>query len=196
MADQLATPEDLASFLQQDLDLATATLLIEAATAVVQDAAGGQRILQVVGDTATLIGTTDSKLDLPQIPVTTVTSVTLDGTALTAGAAGSATTTYRRHGNKLWRTDGWQSYIGEPSTVVVVYTHGYPPGHQRLQLARSAVLTLAAVPYGNPSGATQVKIDDFAEAYSAVAARMETARGLKAALRRQYGRGAGLVRVG
>lgn len=196
MADQLATPEDLASFLQQDLDLATATLLIEAATAVVQEAAGGQRILEVAGDTATLIGTTDSKLDLPQIPVTAVTSVTLDGTAVTAGAAGSVPSTWRRIGNRLWRTDGWQSWIGEPSTVVVVYTHGYAAPHQRLQLARSAVLTLAAVPYGNPSGATQVKIDDYAEAYSAIAARMETARGLKSALRRQYGRGAGLVRVG
>ena len=135
MADQLVTPEDLASFLQQDLDLATATLLIEAATAVVQEAAGGQRILQVAGDTATLIGTTDSKLDLPQIPVTAVTSVTLDGTALTAGSAGGVTSTYRRIGSKLWRTDGWQTYIGEPSTVVVVYTHGYPAAHQRLQRA-------------------------------------------------------------
>jgi hypothetical protein len=196
VADQLATPQQLASYLQSDLDAATADVLLNAATAVVQEAAGGQRILQVVDDTFTTVGLTDSWLTLPQIPVTAVESVELDGTALTLGAAGDATTTYRVVGNRLWRTDGWQTYIGEPSEVTGVYTHGYPTGHQRLELARMATLALAAVPYSNPSGATQVKIDDYAEAYSAIAARMETARNLKAALRRQYGRRSGLVKVG
>lgn len=196
MADQLATPADLASLLQQDLDTATATLLVEAATAVVQEAAGGQRILQVVGDTFTVTGTTDSWLDLPQIPVTAVSAVTIDGDALTAGTAGDPPTRYRRRGNRLWRGDGWQIWTGEPSEVAGTYTHGYAAGNQRLQLARSAVLALAAVPYSNPAGAISVKIDDYAEAYSAVSARMEASKGLKAALRRQYGRRSGLVRIG
>src|SRR5690242_5591066 len=110
MADQLCTPEDLASALQADLDASTATLWVECATAVVQATAGGQRIVQVVDDTFTILGTTDSWLDLPQLPVTSVASVVLDGVTLTAGSPGDASTTYRRHGNRLWRTDGWQNY--------------------------------------------------------------------------------------
>lgn len=196
MADQLATPEQLASALQQDLDASTANLWLNAATAVVQDAAGGQRIVQVVADTATLLGTTDSWLDLPQIPVTAVTSVTLDGTVLAAVAAGGTTTGYRRHGNRLWRGDGWQTYCGEPSTVVVVNTHGYATGSQELELGRSAVLGLAKVAYSNPSGAKSEAIDDYRVAYEAVAAALEASPNLKAALRRQYGRRAGLVRIG
>lgn len=196
MADQLATPEQLASYLQSDLDAATADVLLNAATAVVQEAAGGQRILEVVDDTFTTVGLTDSWLALPQIPVTAVESASIDGAALTLGAPGDATTTYRVVGNRLWRTDGWQSYIGEPSEVTGVYTHGYPAGHQGLELARMATLALAAVPYSNPSGATQVKVDDYAEAYSAISARMEAARNLKAALRSRYGRRAAFVRVG
>lgn len=196
MADQLATPEQLASALQQDLDASTANLWVNAATAVVQNAAGGQRILQVVDDTATLLGTTDSWLDLPQIPVTAITSVTLDGTALTLGVAGSGGTTYRRKGNRLWRGDGWQTYVGEPSDVVVVNTHGYAAGAQELEMARGSVLGLAKQAYINVSGASRERIDDYEVAFEAVAAVLEAAPNLKAALRRQYGRRAGLVRIG
>jgi hypothetical protein len=181
--------------LQQDLDSATATLLIECATAVVQEAAGGQRILEVIGDTATLAGTTDSWLSLPQIPVTAVASVTLDGTAVTAGAV-STTSSYKRIGSRLWRGDGWAAYVDAPSEVVVVNTHGYPAGSQHLQRARAATLSLAATPYTNPDGATSVKIDDYAATYELMSARMEESPALKAALRKAYGRRAGLVRIG
>lgn len=217
-ADQLATTSDLASFLQITADAAfntTAAVLIESATAVVQQAAGGQRIVQVVGDTASVIGTTDSWLDLPQIPVTAVTSVTLDGRTLTPS------TDYRLMGNRLWRKFGWQTNYGwpydgaysywggypppqilsgypyqEPSQVVVVNTHGYATGSQQLQLARRAVLSLAAGVYANPEGATQTRIDDYTAAYDAMAAKMEASTHLRAALRKAYGRRAGLVRVG
>jgi hypothetical protein len=196
LADQLATPSDLASFLQSDLDLSTATLVIECATAVIQVATGGQRIVEVVDDTANLTGTSDSWLGLPQIPVTVVTAVTLDGSALAAGAPGSGGSTYRLRGNRLWRGDGWQQFCNEPSDVAVTYTHGYAAGAQELQLARQACLTLAAAPYSNPDGASSVKIDDYAAAYEAISARMEASPYLKAALRKQYGRRAGLVRIG
>lgn len=196
MADQLATPSDLASQLQSDIDASTATLLIEAATAVVQEAAGGQRILQVIGDTAELIGSSDSWLDLPQIPVTAIISVTLDGNLIAAGGAGSGGGTYRRVGNRLWRGDGWQTYCGEPSDVVAVNTHGYPPGEQELQLARAAVLSLASVVYSNPSGATREGIDDYTVAFEAAAAAMQARPNLRLSLRRQYGRRGGLVRLG
>lgn len=192
MADQLATPEDLASLLQQDLDASTATLVLEAATSVVQ-AVVGQRILEVVGDTATLIGGTDGWLDLPQRPVSAVTSVTLDGETVTEG---TATGTYRRFGSRLWRDCGWATCYTEPSTVVVVNTHGYPTGSQELQLARSAVLSLAKGAYANPSGASREAIDDYSVAYEVASAQMEASPFIKAALRRQYGRRGGLVRIG
>lgn len=192
MADQLCTPEDLAALLQQDLDLATATVVIEAATAVVQ-AAAGQRIVEVVDDEITLLGTTDAWLDLPQRPVTAVTSVELDGTALTEG---TATGNYRRFGARLWRGCGWATCWTEPSTVVVVDTHGYPTGDQGLQLARSATLGISRTVYANPAGITREALDDYSVAYEAAAAAMDASPHLVGALRRQYGRRAGLVRIG
>jgi hypothetical protein len=217
MADQLATPADLASALQRDVDTATATLLIECATAVVQAAAGNQRILQVVGDVALIMGDSDSWLNLPQVPVTAVSSVMLDGVTLTVG------TDYKVFGNRLWRKLGWQTNIGwpmdwqwgtwvqwppappssttwftgpEPSGVLVTNTHGYATGSQDLQLARSAVLSLASQAYGNPSGVRSESIDDYSVQYGAAQAAMDASPFLKAALRKRYGRRGGLVRIG
>lgn len=209
MADQLATPSDLAAFVKQDVDTSTATVLIECATAVVQDCCGGQRIVQVVGDTMSILGTSDSWLDLPQRPVTAVTSVTLDGITLALG------TDYKVFGSRLWRAVGWQVNIGwpysgtwprgasvngygmqEPSAVVVVNTHGYAPGAQQLQLGRSAVLSLAGAAYNATPGATSESIDDYSVTFQAMAANLEAAPFLKAALRKKYGRRAGLARIG
>ncbi len=197
--DQLASPADIAAALQAevtDIHIAAATIWAEACTAVVQAAAGNQRILQVINDSAELTGLTCRWLDLPQIPVTSVASVTLDGTLLTAVQPGGDSAGYRLVGNRLWRTGGWQTYTGEPSLVVVVNTHGYPPGSQDLQLARAAVITLARSAYSNPSGAASEKIDDYAVAYEKAAAAMENMPNLRASLRRKYGRRGGLVRIG
>lgn len=198
MADLLATVVDLAARIRvpvSDLDATTATLLLECATAVVQEAAGDQRILQVTDDVTTLTGTTDSSLHLPQIPVTAVASVTLDGSAVTAGAVTSATA-YKRFGNRLWRGDGWQVNTGAPSEVVVVNTHGYAAGSQNLQFARSAVLALLKGVYDNVSGATQLSIDDYSVAYEAVNVQMEATPYLEKALRKKYGHRGRPVRIG
>jgi hypothetical protein len=193
MADQLVSPSDLASLLERDdLDLYKATMLAECATAVVQAACGGQRIVEVT-ETLTIMGTTDSWLQIPQIPVTAVTSVELDGEAL---AAGTEPTDYKVVGSRLWRTDGWQTYCDYPSTIDVACTHGHPAGHQRLQLGRSAGLSILKGVYGNPTGATRETIDDYSVAYERLAAELETSEYLTKALRKQYGRRAGLVRLG
>lgn len=196
MADQLATPAELASALQRDLDASTANLWINVCTAVVQEAADNQRILRVTDDNLTIMGLTSRWLALPQIPVVSVASVTLDGVALTAVSPGGATTGYRRVGNKLWRTEGWQTYVGEPSQVAVVHTHGYATGDQNLELARGAVLSIARLAYDNPSGVSSEKIDDYAVAYERAAAVMEASPNLRASLARKYGRRGGLVRIG
>lgn len=195
MADQLATPSDLASLLQKDVDTASATLAVEVCTAVVQNAADGQRILRVVGEVATKTGTTERWLRLPQQPVVSVSAVTLDGVTITAGLPGSGSSTYRLVGNRLWRGCGWQTYCGEPSTVGFTYTYGYVTGDQLLQLARGAVLSLARGLFDNPTGAASEKIDDYAVAYAAASAALEASPALKAAIHKQYGPKARMVRI-
>ena len=195
MADQLASPSDLASLLQKDVDTASATLAIEVCTAVVQAAADGQRIVQVVNDADTVIGTTEQYLRLPQMPVTAVSSVTLDGVALVAGAPGSGPTTYRLVGNRLYRGCGWQTYCGEPSTVAFVYTHGIAAGSQDLQYGRGVVLSLARSLFENPAGVISEKIDDYAVAYAAASAVLDAAPSVKSLIRKQYGPRARMVRV-
>lgn len=195
MADQLATPADLASLVQGDVDTATATLIIEACTAVVQAAADGMRIVRVTSEAATVTGTTEQWLPLPQIPVAAVSTVTLDGVALTAGLPGSGGTTYRLVGNRLWRGCGWQTYCGEPSTVSFVHTYGYATGDQKLQLGRGTVLSLGRGLLANPSGASSEKIDDYAVAYEKASAALDASPALKALIRKQYGRKAAMVRV-
>lgn len=205
MADQLATPEDLASLMQSsNLDLSTAVTVIEAVTAVVQEAAGNQRLLQVVDDPFQIQGTTDSYLALPQRPVISVSSVVRDdGCAVTFGVG------YKLIGNRMWSRTGWQGDFGwgrygaffaaygqTPTIVSGIYTHGYPAGSQDLQLARAAVLGISKGITTNPSGGTSVSIDDYSVAYEAAATRMENSPAMQRALRRKYGTRAGLVRTG
>ena len=189
MADKLATPEDLAALLQQDLDASTAALCLEAATALVQ-AAAGQRILQVEDDEVVLLGGTSNYLELPERPVAAVASVSLDGTAVSAGTASG---TWRLSGTTLYRDTGWYSELYVPAAVTVTYTHGYPTGHQALQLARHATLSLARAAYANPSGAAREQIDDYSVAFESASAALEAAPAVRAALRRQYGRRASFV---
>lgn len=196
MADQLATRAQLASALQRDVDNATADVWLNAATAVVQEAAGGQRIVRVTDEVITLTGTTESWLQLPQIPVVSVLSVTVDGDTVTAGAAGSGGATYRLRGNRLWRGDGWQKYCGEPSEVGVTYTHGLADDDQRIELARGTVIGLARTPYDNPGAVAREQIDDYSVAYQVVSAAMDASKALRRALRRQYDHRGGLTRIG
>ncbi|MEU5946309.1 hypothetical protein ABZ793_12195 [Micromonospora sp. NPDC047465] len=198
MADQLASLADLAALLHvevADLHAPAATLLIECATAVVQETAG-QRIVRATS-TVTLEPGPGRWLWLPQLPVVSVASVSLDGTALVVGEG------YSVRGHRLWRSAGWQS-VGSwetagsvaPSEVVVEYTHGYEAGAQELQRARQAVVALAGAVYANPSGVTRAQIDDYAVAFEAMSARMEAAPYLRDGLRRYYGRSAGLITLG
>jgi hypothetical protein len=174
-ADQLCTPSDLASWLQQDLDLSTATLLVECATGVVQGATG-QRLVRLT-DVANIPGVWSQWLDLPQWPVVSVASVTLAGVTITD---------WSLIGVRLWRAGGWQKSI-TPAMVGVNYTHGYASTDQYLQLARGTVLSLCAPFYSNPDGAGSVKIDDYAATYAAMQSSMAANQPLKDALRAQYG---------
>jgi hypothetical protein len=195
MADMLVTAAELASAMQVDsVDTATATLAIEIATGAVQ-AAAEQRIIEVVGDEITLdLDALDCGpyLRLPEGPVTAVTSAAVGATAV-------MDFTSQLSRGRLWRSMGWRSatlpYWNAPSTVTVVYTHGYPVGHQKLQLARGVVLELAKTGYGAAGGSGPVEseqIDDYSVKYARVSVAIEAALDpqgpLARALKRAYGR--------
>lgn len=187
LGDVLASPEELATLPgMADLDPATATTLLEQATAVVQGVTR-QRIVAVAGETLDVLGTVESSLWLPQGPVTAVTSVELDGEPVTD---------YKRFGVRLWRSCGWARCAWEPSTVTVVYDHGYAPDGQGIQLAKSAALMLAAGAATTSPGVTSESIDDYQVVYEKMAGRMEASPFLSTALCKAYGRRVGLVKVG
>lgn len=200
----LVTPAELASWLQQDLDTATATLVLAQATALVQ-AATGQTLVQTVGDVLELEGSPDQWLELPQRPVTNVTSVLFrDGTLAPVTLD---PTQYVRIGNRLWRGFGWQystvlvpparipfwKYLTypPPSTITVTCDHGWAPGAPQLELARTAVFALAASVYTNPGVSRSVTVDDYTETFADALAGMQLAESTKALLRRRYGHPAG-----
>lgn len=195
--DQLATLPDLAAALGiaiNDVDEPRATLALELATGAVQ-ATAGQRILQVIYDTwiADVDHLDDSLyLDLPERPVTAVASAQVGDTAVTDYTA-------QLSRGRIWRAYGWRSatlpYWNAPSTVTVVYTHGYAPGDQKLQLARGVTIELAKTGYSAVAGsgpAVREQIDDYSVQYAEMAASIESALdpegALARALRRAYGR--------
>lgn len=184
--DLLATVADLTALIGT-VDEDRALLLLECATAAVQ-AAVGQRILEVVDDLVTLdLDELDGSayVLLPERPVTAVGAVLVGATAVTDFTA-------QLSRGRLWRPSGWRSgtltYTSQPSMVTVTYTHGWPEGHQRLQLARGAVLSLAAAVYTNPTGLKAERIDDYSATYSAMSGQVSVHPTLVAELRRQYGR--------
>lgn len=189
MADQLATPQELATFLQltyaslSAAQQATLTMLVELATAKVQRAAGGQRIVEIT-NTDVLIDVTDpcdEYLLLPQLPVQSVSSVELDGEALIVG-----TDVFLRR-QMLWRAGGWMRSWSPPSQATVTWVSGYASGSQWLQLGKEMTLSLAAMGWGNPGGATSEAIDDYRVTYAEADARMQVTEYMAAAIADAYG---------
>jgi hypothetical protein len=182
MADMLVTASELASYLQQDVDTATATLVIEMATGKVQ-AAAGQRL---VAATSTFLidvpwGDCGPWLSLPQMPVRSVSSVLIDGVA---------STDWFLRSQQLWRLDGWSVSSSAPSQVTVAATHGYLVGAQGLQLARDYTLALAGAGYGPMvGGVTSEAIDDYRVTFADADAAMQVTPYMRDHLRATYGTG-------
>lgn len=186
MADQLVTPQELASFLQltwADLTAAqqsTMTMLAELATGKVQSACG-QWIIRKTS-TAVLdvdILDCDLWLDLPQSPVVSVATVLIDGVAYTD---------WSLRMQRLWRLNAWNVNASAPTQVTVTYTSGHADGAQALQLARSFTFALGASVWDNPSSATSERIDDYQITYAEAAARMVVTEAMRDQLREEYGR--------
>lgn len=188
MADQLATPQDLASFLQLGAyasltaeKQATLTMLAELATAKVQRAAGGQRIVAATTTGAVIDlqpGYDDCYVLLPQLPVRGVASVALNGTAVLD---------YYLRSQSLWRSTGWSGWSYVPPQLTVTYDHGHMAGSQALQLGRNYALELARGGWGNPLGQTSKAIDDYRVTYAEADARMVLPPAAEEAIAAAYG---------
>lgn len=186
MADQLVTPLELASYLESDLDASTANLLINLATAKVQEAAG-QRLIDTTSTVVLSVdlGNFDPWLDLPQWPVRSVATVKVEGVTITD---------WLLRGQRIWRLLGWWTGAAAPTQVTVTYSSGYVTGAQGLELARDFTLALAAAGYLNPGGtATSEQIDDYRVTYAQASDRMTVSPGMRDQLQAAYGAGAWVV---
>lgn len=207
MTAELVTAEELSAWVGVSIPQARADLFISAATALVQ-AETGQTLTQVIGDTVVLDGRPEEWLPLPQRPVTAVTSVTMQDANLAPVTLDPSQ--YTPRGNRIWRAWGWQfsaifmppvkmlgyQYLTypPPSQITVVFDHGWPPGHQNLELARMAVFGLGASVFANPAGSRSISVDDYTETFADSVAGMQLPASVRAALRRRYGHSVGSVR--
>lgn len=193
--DPLATTDDLDVRGVDITDTAKVTAMLDAASAAIRDAAGSTISLET--STITIPGSSEEYLLLPGL-VRSVTSISVDGTALTTGD-------YTVVGSQVWRFGGWQSRLTSetsfflpadryrPGLVTVTYVHGYTEVPADIvdlccDLATAGLL-------GNPSAAdprvTSESVDDyrvgFATGDDAVASVFELPERTKAWLRQRFG---------
>jgi hypothetical protein len=126
---QLCSLADVQDIIQVTIpaeDLAAANAAIAAATAVVRTYTG-QRLTAVAGD-AVLLSGSRGVLWLPELPVTAVSAVSVDGTALDEGAFAFEPS------GRLLRLEDWGDGLSHPwgwargyRNVSVTYDHGYDP---------------------------------------------------------------------
>lgn len=129
--------------------------LIDSVSAEVREVAGCP--ITVTESTITFRGVRNQYLALPGGPIRSVTTVTLDGTAVTD---------YAIDGNRLWRLGSWGD-VSKP--VVVTWTHGYdspPEDITRLVcLMVAAGVNAADDGFAGHRGLTYESIDDYRAGY-------------------------------
>lgn len=149
---------DLAAYLQQDIDTATATVARTIATGIVT----GYTNQAIEADTYTQVLpiSTGLTIRLPQRPVTDVDSVTLDGTAWTE--------------TTQWRWDGVSAQVvleEQPPLDTWVATVVYDAGYAVVpDLVKAVALGVAARAYTNPSRASSQSIDDYSVSHASESA--------------------------
>jgi hypothetical protein len=166
----LASPSDLASYMQQDVDTSTATLLLAGATSVCQSYTG-QTLTYVQNDTVTLVPY-NNEIKLPQRPVIDVTAVEGLASGEWLVVQGVIRPTYLLDGstNSVWWTgqeiteDPWYSYVAQLPwpTVSVTYSHGFQVIPSDLQLA---CLMVAGQLMSNPAGVQQEAVGNVMTRY-------------------------------
>lgn len=165
------TAEELMLQLQHttdgDVDDDTATLLATLASDEIRDDLG-QQIDLVTNEVITIYGDGGELIVLPQRPVIGVSSVLLNGQAITAYD-------WRRNGALRRVIFAGSQFAGEMTMnwpfgvpVQVTYSHGYATVPNAI---KAAALDLAIATYMNPNSLVTSKIvDDVSEAYRATRA--------------------------
>lgn len=156
----LATPADLAAFLQRDITDAHAEVALRTASGLVR-AYTGQRITFTAGATYVLDGGGHT-VRLPQRPAVVdadnpITVVELEEYG-TAQLTLVDNLTYTRRRDELRRRCGWFS-----PRVQVTYSHGYTNVPDDIV---GVVLDLAGRSMTNPAGLRSVAIDDYTRTYA------------------------------
>lgn len=151
----LVSTTDLARYLQRDLtatEQESASLLLDLIDAEVADATG-QTYVAATDETATLDIPWSGDIELPHSPVTSVTSVSVDGVAL-------ASTAWTLVGNLLRLGLGY----GPPSVATVVYSSAgtLPMSVASIVLAAAARSLMSA---GN-AGVRQETIGSYSVTYA------------------------------
>lgn len=172
----LATPSQLASRIQGDLDTASAQLALDNASGLIRRLSR-QQIDFVSQETVILVGR-HQILSLPERPAVVDGSNPLTVTELAEFGGISISMVedrdYSRVGNELTRGFPWwwnntQRLMGYPRTrplgvwaprVQVTYSHGYATIPDDLQ---ALCLDIAQAMYTNPQGLRSMQIDDYSE---------------------------------
>lgn len=147
-----ATAADLASYLKQDVDTSTATLALTIASELFATRARTRfESNATTYSVASVDGTANYRLYLPNTPVIAVSAVRINGSAITD---------YTRIGNVLYRLIGFGfQWAFPPDLVEVDYTYGYTAVPDDV---RGAVLETAAAAYMGPDITTAAEaIDDY-----------------------------------
>lgn len=152
---QLATPSELASYLQQDLDASTANLALTTASGLFELEANTK--FASTAATWTVEGCGQAVLAIPHHPLIAVVQVRVDSTVISSSD-------YALVGQNLYRLTGWGGRLWRPQKVEVDLTYGYTSVPDDVKLA---VLDLAAEEYRNPSNAVSEQIDDYMVRYEA-----------------------------
>lgn len=222
MPTQFATNADFAARLGLTLtapEQARADTLLQLASAMIQDATGKaenrQTIELVTDDVLLMPGTTDEMIKLPQRPVGSVTSVTLDGLPLTEGTYwyASGNTIVRIPSNAVVLSGGmifnfpfgagypYGSGFGWPAqTLAITYTHGYAPADIPQSL-KAICMEMVVRVWVNPGAVIEERVGNMSTMYS-MRSGTEIPGGLlltdveSRLIRRMFGRTAGSVTVG
>jgi hypothetical protein len=149
-----ATPEELASYLQKDLDSSSATLVLSIVSARFAREAETAWAATTVTYTDTVDGSTD--VVLPYRPVTAVSAVRINGVTITG---------WTLRNGIIYRTAGFgYRFAYPPDQIDVDLTYGYTTATDDV---KGAVLETAAQAYDIPVGAVvSESIDDYAVRYA------------------------------
>jgi len=155
----LSTVDEFGFFLGvtfTDAQAERAQLLLELATGAIQRFTR-QTIELVENDVAVLHGTWSAGLVLPQVPVVSVSALTLD----VEGVA-TADTDWVFDGQRtLWRDAGC-SWGGDTQKITVTYSHGWEEIPAEV---RAVCLQIAARSYRNPAGVSAESVGQYSVTY-------------------------------